>query len=182
MDGDEKLQLKGESMMGEKHFQKNKNTTEAGRKIGLTKKDPKEDQNKKEKELHNHKNHHYQMDFNKNPTRVDFPSHKSTYQNYHPNLTNQYGYENLLQQINSKTLNFNQIFPQNNLEAASKASIQQFLLFNQSQLLSNKNKMEGEVKQNPQKSQSKESKLFGRSAYHVAIAYHIHLKKIRENG
>ena len=82
------------------------------------------------------------MDFNKNPTRTDYPSYKQTYQNYQPNLTHQFGYENLLQQINSKSVNLNQIFQQNNLEAASKASIQQFLQFNQSQLLSNKNKME----------------------------------------
>ena len=32
------------------------------------------------------------------------------------------------------------------------------------------------------KSNQKDNKLFGRSAYHVAIAYHIHLKKLKENG
>ena len=177
---DNRLPMKGESMMAEKHFQKNRNTTEAGRKIGPSKKDPREDQNKKEKEMHYARNAHYQADLPKNPSKADIPSHKQTYPHYQPHLTHQFGYENLLQQINSKAINFNQIFPQNNLEAASKASIQQFLLFNQSQLLSGKSKVEGEVKQVPQqKSQTKESKLFGRAAYHVAIAYHIHLKKIR---
>ena len=28
----------------------------------------------------------------------------------------------------------------------------------------------------------KEKKLFGRAAYHVAIAYHIHLKETKEKG
>ena len=32
------------------------------------------------------------------------------------------------------------------------------------------------------KNSQKDNKLFGRSAYHVAIAYHIHLKKLKENG
>ena len=35
---------------------------------------------------------------------------------------------------------------------------------------------------NAQKDRNQESKLFGRSAYHVAIAYHIHLKKIKDDG
>ena len=34
----------------------------------------------------------------------------------------------------------------------------------------------------PAPSTSKSGKLFKRASYHVAITYHIHLKKVQENG
>lgn len=48
----------------------------------------------------------------------------------------------------------------------------------------NRNKQPEQPSKNVQQQQlkDKENKLFGRSAYHVAIAYHIHLKKLKEHG
>ena len=33
-----------------------------------------------------------------------------------------------------------------------------------------------------EKEKIEKNKLFGRAAYHIAIAYHIHLEKIKKNG
>lgn len=59
-------------------------------------------------------------------------------------------------------------------------------LLHQQQMLINSNNMYKPHLMPAQQTVSKDSqskdKLFGRSSYHVAIAYHIHLKNIKESG
>ena len=55
--------------------------------------------------------------------------------------------------------------PQTPYQAAEKAIAQRKILLNQNQPPS-----------------KQKDKIFGRAAYHVAIAYHIHLKKIKDSG
>ena len=66
------------------------------------------------------------------------------------------------------------------MQAVNKAIIQQ-----QSYVTNNRYFKAGDKKSEDypqQQVNSIKNKLFGRSSYHVAIAYHIHLKKIYETG
>lgn len=59
-------------------------------------------------------------------------------------------------------------------------------LIHQQQMLMNSNPFMRQqlmpMQSNHQKVNINKDKLFGRAAFHVAIAYHIHLKKIKESG
>lgn len=66
------------------------------------------------------------------------------------------------------------------MEAVNKAILQQQSYVSNSQFF--KEKERGQTAPSQTRLNPGKGKLFGRSSYHVAIAYHIHLKKIYEAG
>ena len=173
-----------------KQTHKGKTALETHPKADLQKKTFKEDFNKKDKELTISKNQPQGPTITKPPPKNDPSLQKyrfdDNYCTQSVNILSRFGQSvpaNLMAQMgilfDPTMLNMLQP-PQNPNQAAEKALAQRKIFLNQNQFYQNKPKPQPETTN--QKPKDKDNKLFGRSAYHVAIAYHIHLKKIKDNG
>ena len=182
---------KHESVHGNKQTHKGKTALETHPKADLQKKSFKEDFNKKDKEVTISKNQHQPPTINKPSSKNDPSLQKYRFEdNYYgtqsANILSRLGQSvppNLIAHMgiifDPTMLNMLQP-PQNPHQAAEKALAQRKVFLNQNQFYQNKSKTQPEPTN--QKPKEKDNKLFGRSAYHVAIAYHIHLKKIKDTG